>query len=88
MGATEPILCKRKVADETAETGEGEPAPKHCADGFDRKDCELMPRQCHCGKVFDTSNNLKHHITVIHKNNNWSCLGEWEYEDGSIEPCP
>ena len=87
-GATEPILCKRKIADETAETAEGEPAPKCCADGFDRKDTELMPRQCHCGKVFDTSNNLKCHITVIHKNDNWSCSGEWEYDDGSIEPCP
>ena len=86
-GATEPILRKCKTADETAETAEGEPAPKCHTDGFDCKDTELMPRQCHCGKVFDTSNNLKHHITVIHKNNNWSCSGEWEYDDGSIEPC-
>ena len=86
-GTTKPILRKCKTADETAETAEEKPAPKHHADGFDRKDTELMPRQCHCGKVFDTSNNLKHHITVIHKNDNWSCSGEWEYDDGSIEPC-
>ena len=86
MGATEPILCKRKPADETA--AEGEPAPKHRADGFDRKDTELIPEQCHCSKVFDTNNNLKHHITVVHKNENWSCSGEWEYDDGSTEPCP
>ena len=85
-GATEPILRKQKRADET--TAEGEPAPKHCADGFDHKDCELIPWQCQCGKVFDTTNNLKHHITVIHKNDNWSCTGEWEYDDGSVEPCP
>ena len=86
MGATETILHKCKTADETDETAEGEPAPKCRADGFDRKDTELMPCQCHCGKVFDTSNNLKRHITVIHKNDNWSCSGEWEYDDGSIEP--
>ena len=85
-GATEPILRKRKHADET--TAEGELAPKCSADGFDCKDCELMPRQCHCGKVSDTTNNLKRHITVIHKNDNWSCSGEWEYDDGSVEPCP
>ena len=84
--ATEPILRKQKLADET--TAEGKLAPKHRTDGFDCKDCELMPRQCHCGKVFDTTNNLKHHITVIHKNDNWSCSREWEYDDGSVEPCP
>ena len=88
MGATEPILRKHKTAGETAETAEGEPPPKHRADGFDHKDTELMPRQCHCSKVFDTTNNLKRHITVIHKNDNWSCSGEWEYDDGSVEPCP
>ena len=69
-GATEPILRKCKTAGETAETAEGEPPPKCHADGFNRKDTELMPRQCHCGKVFDTTNNLKRHITVIHKNDN------------------
>ena len=73
--ATEPILRKRKTAGETAETAEGEPPPKCHADGFNHKDTELMPRQCHCGKVFDTTNNLKRHITVIHKNDNWSCSG-------------
>ena len=88
MGATEPILHKRKTAGETAETAEGEPPPKCRADGLDHKDTELMPRQCHCGKVFDTTNNLKHHITVIHKNDNWSCSAEWEYDDDSVEPCP
>ena len=87
-GTTEPILHKRKTAGETAETAEGEPPPKCRADGLDHKDTELMPRQYHCGKVFDTTNNLKHHITVIHKNDNWSCSAEWEYDDGSVEPCP
>ena len=86
MGATEPILRKQKPADET--TAEGELAPKCHADGFDRKDCELMPHQCHCGKVFDTNNNLKRHITVVHKNENWSCSGELEYDDGLTGPCP
>ena len=66
MGATEPILRKQKLADET--TAEGKLAPKCCVDGFDRTDCELMPCQCHCSKVFDTNNNLECHITVVHKN--------------------
>ena len=86
--ATEPILWKHKAADETAETAEGELPPKQYADGYDCKDTKLMPNQCHCSKVFDGHNSLKWHITVIHKNDNWCCSGEWEYDDGSVELCP
>ena len=84
-GASLPSVRKRKQAEETEDTEQ--PPPKHLADGSDRCDTVMMPKQCHCGKVFESDNNLKRHIGILHKNDYWQCSGDMFFDDGSTEHC-
>ena len=84
-GASLPSVRKRKRAEETEDTEQ--PPPKRLADGSDRHDTVMMPKQCHCGKVFESDNNLKCHIGILHKNDYWQCSGDMFFDDGSTEHC-
>ena len=84
-GASLPSVRKCKRAEETEDTEQ--PPAKHLADGSDRRDTVMMPKQCHCGKVFESDNNLKRHIGILHKNDYWQCSGDMFFEDGSTEHC-
>ena len=84
-GASLPSVRKRKRAEETEDTEQ--PPPKRLADGSDRRDTVMMPKQCHCGKVFESDNNLKRHIGILHKNDYWQCSGDMFFDDGSTEHC-
>ena len=50
LGHLYPVLENIKRAEETEDTEQ--PLPKRLADGSDRRDTVMMPKQCHCGKVF------------------------------------
>ena len=87
-GAAVPSIRKRKRGAEAQDTEQPpEKQQKQLADGSDRRDCIIMPQQCHCGQVFDSDNKLARHIGILHRNENWRCSGDILYDDGSREQC-
>ena len=85
-GAPVPSIRKRKRGAEPEDTT-GQPPAKRMADGSDRRDCVIMPKQCSCGQVFDSDNNLARHSNIVHRGDNWRCSADVVYDDGSTGQC-